>query len=117
TRIAGPCVVMAALWGSRTIYQFFSGVVMLGASIPSFWFGLILMQIFAVGLGWFPVAGYGNPGVPLSERLHHLVLPSIVLGIVNSALILRFTRASMLDVLGDDHIRTARAKGLSEARA
>jgi peptide/nickel transport system permease protein len=88
---------------------------MLGASIPSFWFGLILMQIFAVGLGWFPVAGYGNPGVPLSERLHHLVLPSIVLGVVNSALILRFTRASMLDVLGDDHIRTARAKGLSEA--
>src|SRR6266568_2086570 len=89
---------------------------MLGASIPSFWFGLILMQIFAVALGWFPVAGYGNPGVPLSERLHHLVLPSIVLGVVNSALILRFTRASMLDVLSDDHIRTARVKGLSEAR-
>ena len=93
----------------------FSAFAMLGASIPSFWFGLILMQIFAVGLGWFPVAGYGDPGVPLSERLHHLVLPSIVLGVVNSALILRFTRASMLDVLGDDHIRTARAKGLSEA--
>ena len=88
---------------------------MLGASIPSFWFGLILMLIFAVALGWFPVAGYGDPGVPLSERLHHLVLPAIVLGVVNSALILRFTRASMLDVLGEDHIRTARAKGLSES--
>ena len=89
---------------------------MLGASIPSFWFGLILMQIFAVALGWFPVAGYGDPGVPLADRLHHLVLPAIVLGVVNSALILRFTRASMLDVLGEDHIRTARAKGASEAR-
>ena len=115
TLIGVPCGIIAAVWRGRTIDQFFSGFAMLGASIPSFWFGLILMQIFAVGLGWFPVAGYGNPGVPLSERLHHLVLPSIVLGVVNSALILRFTRASMLDVLGDDHIRTARAKGLSEA--
>jgi peptide/nickel transport system permease protein len=111
-----PCGIIAAVWRGKTIDQVFSGFAMLGASIPSFWFGLILMQIFAVGLGWFPVAGYGDPGVPLSERLHHLVLPSIVLGVVNSALILRFTRASMLDVLSDDHIRTARAKGLSEAR-
>ena len=61
------------------------------------------------------MAGYGDPGVALSDRLHHLVLPAIVLGVVNSALILRFTRASMLDVLGEDYIRTARAKGLSEA--
>ena len=115
TLIGVPCGIIAAVWRGRTIDQIFSGFAMLGASIPSFWFGLILMQIFAVGLGWFPVAGYGNPGVPLSERLHHLALPSIVLGVVNSALILRFTRASMLDVLSEDHIRTARAKGLSEA--
>ena len=99
------------MWRGRAIDQVFSGFAMLGASIPSFWFGLILMQIFAVALGWFPVAGYGDPGVPLADRLHHLVLPAIVLGVVNSALILRFTRASMLDVLGEDHIRTARAKG------
>ena len=106
TLIGVPCGIIAAVWRGRIIDQFVSGFAMLGASIPSFWFGLILMQIFAVGLGWFPVAGYGDPGVPLSERLHHLVLPSIVLGVVNSALILRF---------GEDHIRTARAKGLSEA--
>jgi peptide/nickel transport system permease protein len=87
-----------------------------GASIPSFWFGLILMQIFAVGLGWFPVAGYGDPGVGLMVRVHHLILPSTVLGVLNSALIIRFTRASMLDVLGDDYIRTARATGLPEYR-
>jgi peptide/nickel transport system permease protein len=116
TLIGVPCGVAAAVWRGRTVDQVLSAFAMLGASIPSFWFGLILMQIFAVGLGWFPVAGYGDPGVPLGDRLHHLVLPSIVLGVVNSALILRFARASMLDVLSDDHIRTARAKGLSETR-
>src|SRR5947207_10846772 len=110
-----PCGIIAAVWRGKTIDQVFSGFAMLGASIPSFWFGLILMQIFAVGLGWFPVAGYGDPGVPLSERLHHLVCPLLLEKEINSALILRFTRASMLDVLSDDHIRTARAKGLSEA--
>ena len=116
TLIGVPCGIASAVWRGRAIDQLFSGFAMLGASIPSFWFGLILMQVFAVALGWFPVAGYGDPGVPLAERLHHLVLRAIVLGVVNSALILRFTRASMLDVLGEDHIRTARAKGASEAR-
>jgi peptide/nickel transport system permease protein len=116
TLIGLPCGIVAAVWRGRRVDQILSAFAMLGASIPSFWFGLILMQIFAVGLGWFPVAGYGDPGVPLGERLHHLVLPSIVLGVVNSALILRFARASMLDVLSEDHIRTARAKGLSEGR-
>ena len=114
--IGVPAGIAAAVWRGKVIDQGLSGFAMLGASVPSFWFGLILMQIFAVSLGWFPVAGYGDPGVPLSDRLHHLILPSIVLGVVNSALILRFTRASMLDVLGEDHIRTARAKGVSETR-
>jgi peptide/nickel transport system permease protein len=114
--IGVPCGIAAAVWRGKVVDQAFSGFAMLGASIPSFWLGLLLMETFAVGLGWFPVAGYGEPGVPLSARLHHLVLPAIVLGVVNSALILRFTRASMLDVLGEDHIRTARAKGMSEAR-
>ena len=116
TLIGVPCGIVSAVWRGHAIDQVLSGFAMLGASIPSFWFGLVLMQIFAVALGWFPVAGYGDPGVPLGDRLHHLVLPAIVLGVVNSALILRFTRASMLDVLGEDHIRTARAKGASEAR-
>lgn len=116
TLIGVPCGIVSAVWRGRAIDQAFSGFAMLGASIPSFWLGLILMQTFAVALGWFPVAGYGDPGVPLADRLHHLVLPAIVLGVVNSALILRFTRASMLDVLGEDHIRTARAKGASEPR-
>jgi len=85
---------------------------MLAASLPSFWVGLTLIEYFAVRLGWFPVAGYGNPGAGLGERLHHLVLPAIALGLPNSALIIRFTRTSMLDVLHEDYVRTARAKGL-----
>jgi peptide/nickel transport system permease protein len=111
-----PCGIVSAYWRGGPIDQVFTGGAMLCASIPSFWFGLILIQFFAVKLGWFPVAGYGDPGVPLSERLYHLILPAIVLGVLNSSLIIRFTRASMLDVLGDDYIRTARAKGLAEGR-
>ena len=75
---------------------------MLAASIPSFWLGLILVQVFAVRLDMFPVSGYGGPGSSFAERMYHLTLPAIALGLVSSALILRFTRASMLDVLGDN---------------
>jgi peptide/nickel transport system permease protein len=84
---------------------------MLAASLPSFWIGLTLIHYFAVNLGWLPVAGYGPPDSSLTERLRYLVLPSLALGIPSSALIMRFTRTSMLDVLEEDYIRTARAKG------
>ncbi|WP_263769299.1 ABC transporter permease [Propionivibrio soli] len=109
-----PCGLIAAVWRGRLVDQVFSAVAMLGASVPSFWMGLILIQIFAVWLGWFPASGYGDPGVPFIERLHHLVLPATVLGMLNSALIIRFTRASVLDILNEDYVRTARSKGLSE---
>jgi len=112
--IGVPCGIVSAVFRGKFIDQFLTGFAMLGASIPSFWFGLVLMQIFAVSMGWFPVSGYGDPGASLIERIHYLVLPSVVLGVLNSALIIRFTRASMLDVMGEDYVRTARAKGLSE---
>ena len=89
---------------------------MLAASVPSFWLGLLLIQLFAVRLGLFPVSGYGGPGSLVDGTAAHLVLPALALGIVSSALIMRFTRASMLDVLNDDYIRTARSKGMSESR-
>jgi peptide/nickel transport system permease protein len=112
--IGVPCGVVSAVFRGKAIDQLFTGFAMLGASVPSFWFGLVLMQIFAVSLGWFPVSGYGEPGASLATRLHCLVLPATVLGVLNSALIIRFTRASMLDVLDEDYVRTARAKGLTE---
>jgi peptide/nickel transport system permease protein len=114
--IGVPAGIASAVWRGRALDQVVSATAMLAANIPSFWLGLIFIQFFAVRFGWFPVAGYGDPGASLADRLGHLILPSAVLGIVNSALITRFTRASMLDVLGDDYVRTARSKGLSEAR-
>ena len=114
TLIGIPCGIVSAVFRGRAVDQVFTGVAMLGASVPSFWLGLVLIQMFAVSLGWFPVSGYGAPGAPLAERLHALMLPATVLGLLNSALIIRFTRASMLDVLSEDYVRTARAKGLPE---
>ena len=111
-----PCGIVSAVWRGQKADQAVSGLAMLAASIPSFWLGLLFIQFFAVRLGWFPVAGYGDPGAGLAQRLYHLILPATVLGIVNSALITRFTRASMLDVLSEDYVRTARAKGLPENR-
>jgi peptide/nickel transport system permease protein len=113
--IGVPCGIVSAVYRGKAVDQAFTGFAMLGASVPSFWFGLVLMQIFAVSLGWFPVSGYGEPGASLAARIHCLVLPATVLGVLNSALIIRFTRASMLDVLGEDYVRTARAKGLPES--
>ncbi len=112
--IGVPCGIVSAVFRGKAVDQLFTGTAMLGASIPSFWLGIVLIQIFAVSLGWFPVSGYGAPDAGLLERMHTLVLPACVLGLLNSALIIRFTRASMLDVLGEDYVRTARAKGLGE---
>ena len=114
--IALPVGVYAAYRRGSFVDQAATTVAMLAASIPSFWLGLILMQFFAVRLNLFPVSGYGGPGSSFMDRMYHLILPAFALGLVSSALILRFTRASMLDVLGDDYIRTARAKGLIERR-
>ena len=76
-----------------------------GVAMPSFWLGLLLMFFFSVRLGWLPVGGTG---------LNSLALPALTLGLANAAVIARLTRSSMLDVLGQDYMRTARAKGLAE---
>ena len=112
--IGVPAGIASAVFRGGPLDQFLSTVAMLGASIPSFWLGLLMMQAFAVSLGWFPVSGYGEPGAVLAERLRHLVLPAAVLGLLNSTLVLRFTRAAMMEVMTEDYIRTARSKGLGE---
>lgn len=112
--IGVPCGIVSAVWRGRWIDQCVSTLAMLGASMPSFWMGLLVIQLLAVGAGWFPVSGYGDPGANWLTRIHHLMLPALVLGTLNSALIIRFTRASMLDILSEDYIRTARSKGLPE---
>lgn len=114
--IAAPIGIYAAYRRGSFLDQGAVSIAMLAASIPSFWTGLLFQRYLATDLGWFPSSGYGGPDAEFLERMHHLLMPSLVLGIVNSALILRFTRASMLDVLGEDYIRTARSKGMNERR-
>lgn len=112
--IAIPIGILSAYRRGSLFDQATTTLAMLAASIPSFWLGLLLIQLVAVRWGILPVSGYGGPGASFLVRLSHLLLPALALGIVSSALILRFTRASMLDVLGDDYVRTARSKGMGE---
>jgi peptide/nickel transport system permease protein len=87
-----------------------------GAAIPSFWLGLVLVSLFALGTHWFPATGFvgitSNPG----QALKDLVLPSIALGVSGAAEIARQLRAVLIEILASDHIRTLRAKGLPERR-
>lgn len=87
-----------------------------GLSLPSFWFGLMLIILFSVGLGWLPGTGMTSAvnGGSVIDIAKHLILPSVALAVVPMAVLARYTRSSMLEVLGQDYVRTARAKGLSE---
>lgn len=88
-------------------------IALLGVSAPVFWVGILLILVFSLGLGWFPVIGAGSHD-DLGKLLHHLALPAIALGTLNTGLMARLTRSTMLDVLGEEYVRTARSKGLSE---
>ena len=85
-----------------------------GVSMPTFWLGLNLIFVFGVLLGWLPVAGYEPLSSGVWESLRYLILPSVTLGLFQAALLARLTRSMMLETLGDDYVRTARAKGLAE---
>ncbi|TPQ30514.1 peptide ABC transporter [Bradyrhizobium guangdongense] len=113
TIIGVPIGMIAAVRHGTWLDQGLSGGAMLMASIPTFWVGLYLILIFAAWLGWFPSSGY--PSIfegGGAANLRYLVLPSLALAAPNAALILRLTRASMLDVAREDYVRTARAKGI-----
>jgi peptide/nickel transport system permease protein len=109
-----PAGVVAA-YKARTGWDHFAMFfALVGLCVPHFWLALLLMLAFSLNLGWFPVSGYASPFVDPLGALRHLVLPSLALGIGLAASISRMTRSTMLDVLSQDYIRTARAKGLSE---
>ena len=99
-----PLGLLAALSRNSWLDVTSMGTALLGVSMPSFWLGLLLIFVFSLHLAWFPATGGGD--------LQHLVLPSITLGTIAAAIIARLTRSSMLEVLGQDYVRTARAKGL-----
>jgi peptide/nickel transport system permease protein len=108
-----PVGVVSAVLRNSWLDQLSLGLAMLGAAVPSFWLGLSLILLFAVDLGWLPSSGFQSPGQGWWQAIQYLILPSLALGVPNSSLIIRFTRSSLLDVLGNDYVRTARAKGLS----
>lgn len=105
--LGGTAGVLAGLRRNGLVDYLTMSFALGGVSVPNFVLGPILMLIFALGLGWLPVAGWGS--------WRHLILPSITLGTFYADYIARLTRAGMLEVIGQDFIRTARAKGLREA--
>lgn len=113
--VAVPLGVLAAWRHGTIVDRLVSGFAVLGFSVPVFVLGYTLIYVFAIRLNWLPVQGYKPLSAGLGPFLYQLILPSITLSVVYIALIARITRASVLDVLGEDYIRTARAKGLHES--
>lgn len=127
--LAGTSLVLCSVFGllagiAAAVRQFgwadrlITVLVLIGISVPSFWLGLLLILLFAVTLQWLPASGmyavFG--GGDLLDLLRHLVLPAVTLAVVATGVIARLTRTAMLEVLRQDYVRTARAKGLTERR-
>jgi len=114
--IAIPMGMLAALKRGSAFDFIASTATFAGISLPTFWFGIVFILIFAVKLGWLPSVGYVSPSEGLWPWFQHLLLPGLAAGVGEAAILMRFMRAGLLEVLGSDYIRTARAKGLSERR-
>ncbi len=105
--------ILAAVKHRQILDQFSIILSLLGISIPSFWLSLILMYLFSVKLGWFPVSGYESFSEAGFGTLKYIILPAVTLAFMQAGLIARMTRSAMLDTLKQDYIRTAKSKGLS----
>ncbi|NEW86677.1 MULTISPECIES: ABC transporter permease [Rhodopseudomonas] len=114
--VAVPLGVVAAWKHGTWIDRFVMGLSVIGFSVPVFVIGYVLIQIFAIELRWFPVQGFRSLSRGFGPFFERLVLPTLTLSFIYIALIARMTRAAMLDVLGEDYVRTARAKGITESR-
>jgi peptide/nickel transport system permease protein len=106
--------ILAAVNHRKILDQFSITISLLGISIPSFWLALMLMFVFSVSLGWFPVSGYEPFAEAGFGSFRYLILPALTLAFMQAGLIARMTRSAMLDTLKQDYIRTAKSKGLSK---
>ncbi|GAA4556842.1 ABC transporter permease [Planotetraspora kaengkrachanensis] len=111
--IAVPLAVLAAARRNGVVDNIIRAVPVVGLGMPAFWLGIMLILVFGLKLGWFPVAGYGTGVV---DHLRGIVLPGITIALTLSPILIRSLRASMVDVLGSDYIVTAHSKGISTAR-
>ena len=108
--VAVPLGVFAAIKRGSLFDNVLMAGALFGVSIPSFWFGVMVILVFGLWLGWLPISGRGDG--PIYQRLEYLVLPSLTLAIGLMGIVSRMVRSSVIEVLGLDYIRTARAKGL-----
>ena len=116
--LAIPFGVLSSLYRNSPLDYGLTVFAFFGVSIPAFWAAIVVIIVFGVQLGWFPVQGMESVGRSVDSRAldigHHLILPATVLGLEGTAALTRLVRSSMTDVLVEDYVRTARAKGLAE---
>ncbi len=111
--LAIPLGVLAAARRNRPTDLLVSGLAQIGIAIPNFWFAILLILLFAVGLSWLPAGGFAGWEAGVGPALASLILPTVALALPQAAILTRVTRSAMLEVLEEDYLRTARAKGLS----
>lgn len=115
--VAVPVGTLMAVRHRRLSGLVLSAASQVGVAIPAFLAGILLITVFAVRLGWLPANGWTAPGIDFGQFLRQLVLPALSLGLVQAAVLTRYVRSAVLDVLREDYVRTARAKGLRPGRA
>ena len=111
-----PAGILAAARRNSAVDLATATLAVSGVSLPTFWLGVLLIFLFSVTLGWLPPLGWVSPGRDLGGWLRTLILPAVTLGTAIAAVVMRMTRASLVEVLELDYVRTARAKGLGERR-
>jgi peptide/nickel transport system permease protein len=112
--LAIPAGVIAAVRANSVLDRLLMVVSISGVAIPSFFFGILLILLFAVVLGWLPSGGYVDFGEDPIEHFKYMILPTLTLGFSVAGLLARLVRSTMLDVLNEDYVRTAYSKGLAE---
>ncbi len=117
TLLAIPLGVLSAARHNRATDVTVMGFTQLGVAVPNFWFAMLLVIVFAIKLGWLPAGGFAGWDAGAGEALKSLILPAVALALPQAAILARVTRSAVLEVLQEDFVRTARAKGLSRAAA
>ena len=115
--VAVPMAVAAALYRGGPVDAALSGLGQVGVAVPNFWIGMLLVLAFSVGLGWLPAGGFPGWQAGVWPALQALILPAVALAVPQAAILMRVLRSALLETMGGDYVRTARAKGRSRSQA